>query len=304
MKINSPVRSLSTQFRTFNRSARLFILATLMDGIVFSAWNLFFNFYILERGFSREFLGLVNAMPSVSALLLGIPIGMLSDRIGRKRAMLLGVSVSILCMGLEVTVSSKELILVMAFLGGLASMLYYLSQAPFMMQVSDKENRTLLFSLNFGLVTLSGAVGSLFAGQLPAFFGGVLSVPARSAAAYQAVLLVSVSLSLLTLIPLALIKETRVENRGSSSSPAVKGQIWRVVLQPLTLKLAFPNLLIGFGAAILIPYMNVFFLERFAMPDKILGALFSLSARAWLPIWEVKYGRWYSPKGPVWLSCC
>lgn len=278
MKINSPVHSISTQFRTFNRSARLFILATLMDGIVFSAWNLFFNFYILERGFSREFLGLVNAMPSVSALLLGIPIGMLSDRIGRKRAMLLGVGASILCMGLEVTVSSKELILVMAFLGGLASMLYYLSQAPFMMQVSDKDNRTLLFSLNFGLVTLSGAVGSLFAGQLPAFFGGVLSVPARSAAAYQAVLLVSVSLSLLTLIPLALIKETRVENGDSSSSPAAKGQIWRVVLQPLTLKLAFPNLLIGFGAAILIPYMNVFFLERFGMPDKILGALFSLSA--------------------------
>ena len=278
MKINSPLRSISTQFRTFNRSARLFILATLMDGIVFSAWNLFFNFYILERGFSREFLGLVNAMPSVSALLLGIPIGMFSDRIGRKRAMLLGVGVSILCMGLEVTVSSKELILVMAFLGGLASMLYYLSQAPFMMQVSDKENRTLLFSLNFGLVTLSGAVGSLFAGQLPAFFGGILSVPARSAAAYQAVLLVSVSLSLLTLIPLALIKETRVESGESSSSPAVRGQIWQVVLQPLTLKLAFPNLLIGFGAAILIPYMNVFFLERFGMPDKILGALFSLSA--------------------------
>jgi MFS family permease len=277
MKINSPIRSMSSQFRTFNRSARLFILATIVDGIVFSAWNLFFNFYILERGFGREFLGLVNAMPSVSALLLGIPIGVLSDRLGRKRAMLLGVGISILCMGLEVTVVSQGLILVMAFLGGLASMLYYLSQAPFMMQVSDKENRTLLFSLNFGLVTLSGAVGSLFAGQLPAFFGGVLSVPARSAAAYQAVLLVSVSLSLLTLIPLALIREPRARNEDSARPPANR-QIWRIVLQPITLKLALPNLLIGFGAAVLIPYMNVFFLERFGMPDKILGALFSLSA--------------------------
>jgi hypothetical protein len=90
----------------------------------------------------------------------------------------------------------------MAFLSGAAGSLYFLSQAPFMMKVSDEGDRTLLFSLNFGLVTLAGAVGSLFAGQLPALFGGWLNVPAVSAQAYQAVLLVSVGLSFATLVPL------------------------------------------------------------------------------------------------------
>jgi MFS family permease len=272
-----PVRSLLSEIRTFNRSARLFLLATVLDGIVYSAWSLFFNFYILERGFPRDFLGLVNAMPSISALLFGIPIGVLSDRLGRKRSMLLGVGMSIACMGLEVTVRNPNLILAMAFLGGMANMLYFLSHAPFMMKVSNQENRTLLFSLSFGLVTLSGAVGSLFAGQLPAFFGDLLVVPARSAAAYQAVLLFSVSLSLLTLVPLALIREPKtLQSEAELSRP--RSSLWRVVTHPETLKLALPNLLIGSGAAILIPYMNVFLFDKFSIPDSQLGSLFSLSA--------------------------
>jgi MFS family permease len=70
--------------RSFNRPA------TLINGIVFSIWWLFFNFYILELGFSREYLGLVTSATSAAALLLGIPLGVLSDRIGRKKAMVWG----------------------------------------------------------------------------------------------------------------------------------------------------------------------------------------------------------------------
>jgi MFS family permease len=270
-------RAQFSQVRSFSKPARLFMLATLMDGIVFSGWSLFFNFYILERGFDRNFLGMVNAAPSVAALLLGILMGQLSDRLGRKRAMLLGVGVAVVCMGMEVTVLQPSWILFFAFLGGAAHTLYFLSQAPFMMKVSNPQNRTLLFSLNFGLVTLSGAVGSLFAGQLPALFGDLLGVPARSAGAYQAVLLMSVALSMLTLIPLALIKEPAV--RVDPDVPRQpRPSVWKVLSRPLTLKLSTPNLLIGFGAAILMPYMNLFFSERHAVNDQTLGVLFSISA--------------------------
>jgi MFS family permease len=52
----------------------------------------------------------------------------------------------------------------------------------------------------------------------------------------------------------------------------------RFGLSHLTAKLATPNFLIGMGAAILIPYMNVFFKDRFAISDSRLGLLFSLSS--------------------------
>jgi len=261
---------------SLNRSARLFLIAMVIDGMYVSAWSLFFNFYILERGFSKEFLGLVNAMPSIAALIFGIPIGILSDRWGRKLSMIIGVGVSIGFMALQLAVSSPVLILIAAFVVGLAGMMFYISQAPFMMCASDSENRALVFSLGFGLWTISGAVGNLFAGQLPGFFARFLHIPAGSADAYRAVLFISVAISMLTLIPLFMIHEERVKK---PVAPITGGRsFWRFFKQPLTQKLAIPNLLLGFGAAILIPYMNVFFLEKFALPDQELGVLFSLLA--------------------------
>jgi MFS family permease len=277
MNVYRYIQEFGGQLRAFERSAKLFLLATVLQGIVSSAWMLFFNFYILERGFGRDFLGLANAMPAVAALIFGIPLGALSDRIGRKPAMILGMVGIIASYALIVIVRDPTMILVMSFLAGISVTLFYLSQAPFMMKVSRRDTRTLLFSLNFGLMTLSGAVGSLFAGQLPAIFGSLLGVSPRSAEAYQAVLLASVLLSGLTLIPIFMLKEPRTTG-GVNGQKAKRAPIWRVVMRSITLKLALPNLLVGLGAAILIPYMNVFFLDRFALPDRQLGVLFSLSA--------------------------
>jgi len=279
--MNAPP-SLLTQLRSFSRPARLFLIAIVIDGVVYSAWSLFFNFYILERGFDRQFLGLINSVPSIAALILGIPLGMLADRIGRKRAMLLGVAVYVLFCAVQVTTPYPTLMLVATFIEATGYTLFFLSQGPFMMQASKEDTRTLLFSLSFGLVTLSGAVGSLFAGQLPAVFGSWLGVGATSAIAYRAVLLGAIAVGSLTLIPLALIrlpqeKDSPLKPGGQNLTTTLRS-VLGILSRPLTIKLAAPNLFIGFGAAILIPYLNVFFRERFAVTDDNLGVLFSLSA--------------------------
>ena len=70
--------------RSFNRAARLFLVMMLVNGLVLSGWQLFFNFYMLNSGFKLEFLGLVNSLPSASGLIFGLVVGRVSDRIGRK----------------------------------------------------------------------------------------------------------------------------------------------------------------------------------------------------------------------------
>jgi MFS family permease len=259
----------------------LFLIATVIDGVIFSAWSLFLNFYMLERGFDRQFLGMLTAANSVAALIFGVPLGALSDRIGRKPAMLLGVGLSIVALAFEVILLDPRLIVLMAFIAGIGNTLYYMSQAPFMMKVSTPDNRALLFSLNFGLVTLSSAVGSLFAGQLPAWFAGRLGVPADSAQAYQAVLLAAVLLGSLTLVPLAMIQEPGAKSAADRTGPpetARRPSIWKVLTRKLTIQISLPNLCIGLGAAILIPYMNIFFRDKFDISDQTLGILFSISA--------------------------
>jgi MFS family permease len=249
---------------------------TIIDGVILSSWQLFFNFYILESGYNRDFLGLVNSLPSFAALLLGIPVGRLSDRIGRKPSIILGIGLASLSMLVQVTAHQPVVIAIAAFLTGIFNMLFIVSQAPLMMKLAEGDNRTLLFSLNFGLQTIAGAVGNLFAGQLPAVFGSLLNVGARSATAYQAVLVTSVLLGTTAILPLWVMKEPQSAQIASRVGGARRGL--SPGLRSLTIKMATPQVLIGFGAAILIPYMNVFFLDKFVVSDKLLGLLFSLSS--------------------------
>jgi MFS family permease len=248
---------------------------TVINGIIFSGWQLFFNIYMLQSGFTRDFLGIVNSMPALTGLLLGIPIGRLSDRIGRKKALFIGILMSGLAYLGQVVFKEPLLIIVMSALGGIFFMFIIVSGAPLMMKLSDASNRTLLFSLTYGLQTVAGAVGSVFAGQLPAFFGDLLGVDSTSATAYQAVLIVTVLFGTTALIPLWMMREPQTVQTKTESDIQRTG---RFGLPRLTAKLATPNLLIGLGAAILIPYMNVFFKDRFAISDSLLGLLFSLSS--------------------------
>lgn len=260
--------------RSFNRNTRRFLWMTVILGIILSGWQLFFNIYILQRGFGRDFLGMVNSLPSLAGLLLGIPIGRLSDRIGRKPAFMIGITFSSLAYLGQVTFTQPALIAVMSALTGVFNMFLIVSQSPMMMKLSTAENRTMLFSLHFGLETFAGAVGSFFAGQLPAVFGRMLHVGGTSAIAYQAVLIVTVLLGTTALIPLWLMKEPQ-------TNPAAPDQHQNKIpsdLKRLTLRLAAPNFLTGFGAAILIPYMNVFFKDRFQISDSLMGIIFGLSS--------------------------
>ena len=261
---------------SFNRAARLFLLMTIIDGIILSGWQLFFNIYMLQSGYPRDFLGLVNSMPSAAALIFGILLGRLSDRIGGRLSLLLGLGLASLTMLVQITVHQPAVIAGAAFLTGVFNMLFIVSQAPLMMKLSGTENRTMLFSLNFGLQTIAGAVGNVFAGQLPAVFGDLLGVGARSAGAYQAVLITSVLLGTVALIPLWLMEEPRRPAPAASASDTSKKP--GASLTALTVKMTIPNILIGLGAAILIPYMNVFFKDRFEISDSLLGVLFSISA--------------------------
>ena len=260
----------------FSRNARLFLLATVVSGITFSGFQLFFNIYLRSRGLDLDFIGALNAMPSAAALIVGVPMGIVSDRIGRRRAMLIGLGVATLGAWGLITARTPTVMMAMSAMMGVANSLYFLSMAPFMMRASNDKERTLLFSLNFGLTTISGAVGSLIAGQLPAWVAARIGAGAESPEAYQAVLLASVVGGGLGLIPIWLIRE--VQWPGPRQQPPIGLADFRRLFRRSVLRMAAPNILVGFGAATLIPYFNLFFKRQHAIDDASLGVLFSLSA--------------------------
>jgi MFS family permease len=88
---------------------------------------------------------------------------------------------------------------------------------------------------------------------------------------------VTVGLSVLALIPVLLI-EGQPQPRPAELS--VRSFLpWRNVSDlGLVARIFVPNIVISMGAAILIPYMNLFFKETYPISDKLLGSIFAISS--------------------------
>ena len=262
----------------FNRNAKLFLLSTLLYGFSFSVWDLFFNLYVLSLGFTNDMLGLIRSATPLAALVLGLPLGLLSDRIGRRTSMLVGLVVGFAGMLLEIHLLNPILIFLAGLLQGAGFMLYQVSQSPFMMASSKKENQALIFSLNFGILTIASTVGNLVAGQVPGSLENWLGLAQGSAASYRWVITAGIFLATTSLIPVFLIREDPIKPVMSANHVPIRIIFKDIASRPIIRQLALINLIIGFGAAILIPYLNVFLRGKFNIADDLLGIIFAISS--------------------------
>lgn len=261
-----------------NRNIKLFLLSTLLYGFSFSVWELFFNLYILSLGINNDVLGLIRSATPLAALVLGLPLGLFSDRVGRRTSMLIGLAVGFVGMFFQIRLPNPMLIFVFGLMQGAGFMLYRVSQPPFIMAASKKENQAIIFSLNFGLLTVATTIGNLLAGQMPDVLERWLGLTPGSAASYQWVITAGVLLAATSLIPVFLIREPITEKKSSQIRLPLKTIIRKLTARPIVRRLAIINLIQGLGAALLIPYLNVFLRNKFFIADNLLGVIFSLSS--------------------------
>lgn len=286
------------RWRLLEPAARLYLLhVALLTGSQ-AIFGLFFNFAILALGFSIEFLGLLNTLSFATAAALSVPLLWLLGRLHLRRALLVSVTLQLVSVLLFSLSRTAWPLLIAGAIGGVAAVLFDISASPFMMRHSDGRTRDHLFSANAAIRIGVAGAGSLLAGQIPGRVASALGVGATSAPAYQATLGVAAGGLALAILPLLLIskpmaaedqeseagvrelaigdadkldRETRVARLKPEAPP------WRELLAtpiPL-LKLLVSPALISIGAALLIPYLNIFFRQRFAVGDRALGAIFA-----------------------------
>ena len=258
-----------------SRNAKLFLVMTAISGLGNGIFMLFLNLFILARGNDEAFLGLLMSLMSLSALLLGLPMGILADRLGRKRALLLGGLLSTTA-SLVAVLSPVDWPLVAAMVAlGAGNALYMATGPAFMAENATEEERPTLFSLQSGLSMLVAFAGSAIGGPLPAAFAGLLRVPPESVTAYRVTLLAAEAVMALSFIPLLAVRERRRTPATQEGRPTLS--LRAIPMRGAMLRLLVPQLIIGLGAGLLIPYLNVFFKRRFGISDSLLGLTFAVS---------------------------
>jgi len=229
-------------------------------------------------GINNDMLGLIRSATPFAALVFGLPLGLFSDHIGRRKGMLIGLFICYIGMFFQAHLLSPLLIFFFGLFQGAGFVLHQVSQMPFMMTVSEKEHQATIFSLNFGLLTFATVIGNFIAGQIPSLLHRWFGIVQGSSLSYRWVLTAGLILSMTSLIPVFFLKEQKSKSPAKFSRPSLRENFTKLISKPFVRNLTIINLIQGFGAALFIPYLNVFFCGKFNIDDKTLGLIFSLSS--------------------------
>ncbi len=246
-------------------------------GTATGIFQLLFNFYALSLGYNEAVLGNMVAARSMTTLIMAIPCGFLTDRIGRRNSIIISIAGYSTSVAVMLLFPSSLMFLAMNIIQGLAQALSGVSMGPFLMENSNDTERTYLFSLSSGLRMTAVSVGQWVGGFLPTWFALRLAINAMDTKAYSLSLWAVALGSFLAVLPMLF-----VASRISKTSD-------RPTFAPLSFirknpgkfeKLILPTLITSIGAGLIMPFMNVFFRNVHQQSDTSIGMIFAWGSLA------------------------
>jgi MFS family permease len=264
------------KLRLFRPNARLYLLSVIISGVAFGVFRLLFNFYVLSLGYDEALLGRLLTVTSLVALAGALPAGYFSDRLGRKLSLLLAALLGAAGVAGMVFWPTPTGFYLMNSLMGISQSLAGVTFGPFLVENSDEEERTYLFSFSFGIQMVAGFVGNWLGGRLPAWMGDALGTGATSSSAYGWAILIVAGASFLGLIPLLLLRRQKTaRQKGENSVSPFEFARRRPAL---LFKLVMPLLITSLGAGLLMPFMNIFYRSAYGQSDAAIGGLFAIGS--------------------------
>ncbi len=270
--------------RRFSRNARLYLVHVIGMDLIHGTWEVLFNLYLLELGFGIEFIGLRLAVMGVAGAVASVPMGRLSDRIGRKAGFILGDGGGALMALVQILSANPVVLLVAPAISAMFGALHHVTESPFMGENSERRERVHLFSVSDGLRTLSAMAGSLMAGFLPLWLAGQLQI--EKVTAYRYAVFIGIALWFLSLIPALMLKrhvprevaEARREASKAKAKNPRRGlrKLFANVRNPQIIgKFLLIEALLSLGAGFVLPLMNVFFREGIRAHEHEIGLTFA-----------------------------
>lgn len=291
-------RMLPRQLFSYQRNVYLLLLFTLGKGFQLSIAALSINLYVVKGlHYSLAFAGVVAAMPAIGALLASIPMGILTDRLGRKPLLIVSGFLNPLALVAIGLSDSQPLLIIASLANGFLASAYWVTNLPILTESTTDDQRVGVLALNNFLLLGVGALGALIGGFVPKLVAAQLQVDAYSAVPLRYGVLAAAAAVFVPAVPLIFLHEPRGRKRVKPDPltiveepyvEAAKFQATATGIEPvdpvgrraiatLFLKLLIPDLLFTTGEGAVIALLQVFFVARYFLRTDTLGVLFTLA---------------------------
>ncbi len=228
--------------------------------------------YLPKIGLSASDVGLIIGIMSVAAMVAAVPLGLLSDRVGRKKVLLFALLIfPFIMFGFAFTTELWAL-LVLAALAGVSEGAFLTAWNALIADQTTLENRNPAFALSFIVNASATGIGM----ALPFFFPYIEGAAGWSSESVHSAAFVVIGLAAV-ISPIGIFFELRgyheMARPRSEKHP---------VLQPRTkknlIRFSLINGLIGLGAGFIISLIPTWLFLRYDVPDSYSGPLLAVAS--------------------------
>jgi MFS family permease len=258
-----------THVRLFSRNARFYLAGTFFFGFGVGTYWVLLNLYFRELGIAEGTIGRILSFQALGSLIMAVPASVLAARLGLKWILLGATLGGAAAFALLVLFRQVPLLYLAACLAGACFTVHHLVAAPFFMRNSNREERLHLFGLNYAVEILSSVVGVAGGGWLARVLARELGSP-----------LLGLRITLLgsaTLLAFAVIPYLGIHSPAPLPEERERSRLWPLRIPRMLPKLLVSAALVGLGAGLVIPFLNLYFHDRFGQESDAIGRIFAVS---------------------------
>ena len=251
------------------RRVRYLVILLSLNTLAVGYFTVVLTSYLPQTGVSSGIVGTILGVEGITLVLAGIPLGMLSDRMGRKWIL------TISSMGLSpvlfiIALTRNEYILILAgVIAGLAEGGFLATLNAILADQTPEEVRDSVFSFSFVLSTVSTGIGFSLPFAFP-FLEGTFGI--SSSVMHDGLLLIFGFLVILTPFGLYFLLRDYKEKLSPSQPKKTEGSLRNLI------KFSSANSLVGLGAGFIIPLIATWLWLKFGVADNYSGPLLAISS--------------------------
>jgi MFS family permease len=224
--------------------------------------------YLPEIGLRSVDVGLILGANGIAFAVSAIPIGLLSDRRGRKWVLILGLMALPPALLVYALTTDVGALLVAAIAAGIAEGAFLTSWNALIADMTTLENRVAAFSFSFIVGGILMSIGY----ALPFVFPFISEATGFSShLVHTWTFIILAVITVISPVTVWILLRDFKEVRRSEARSIKKGS-----MGPL-LKFSALNSLIGLGAGFIIPLIPTWLFLKFGIPDRYSGPLLALS---------------------------
>ncbi len=251
--------------------------------------------YLPEIGISSSSIGLLLGVNGAAMILTAIPFGILADRVGRKRILVVSLALIPLTLLIYAFTSDISFLLLGSVVAGAAEGAFLSAWNAMIADLTPPGSRTKAFSMSFIFNGSFTSLGFTLPFIIPFLIPltGWNSYTLHSAFFVVLAVLAAVSPIMLHRLLRDLKENLRARAPGEKRLARVKGPYMRRML-----KFSIFNSLIGLGAGLVIPLVPTWLYLKYGIPDSMTGPLLAACSIS-MGLASLFSGRIAEKYGPV-----